>query len=334
MNPLKSSKKIGGRIIKSRIAIHVYWWLLTYFLFFYLIGPMEPENIRWNVYLYFFYLPLPVDLHFFILDAFFKKKKFFFYGFFLLVIIVIISILTNLYNVKFLNSPDPILKNIIEVISILIISTSMKIVKDGFKQKIQLQEIKSRQLQTELQLLKSQVNPHFLFNTLNNIYSLSLDNAVNLPAVIKKLSDLMSYLFESSISQEVPLRKEIDFIENYLTLKKLRLPSGSDIRFTVEGNPDKRMIPPMIFIPIVENCFKHGAKTTTGHFFVHIQLIINKSKLIFLTENNTRQKLANIRPGTGLKNVKRRLELLYPKSHNLNIGRRNSSFQVSLEIGP
>jgi LytS/YehU family sensor histidine kinase len=320
------------KILRSRIAIHFYWWIFIYLLFFHLVGPMESEKIRWAVFFVFFFLPFPVDLHFYILHHFFKKKKYLLYGFFLVMIIIIMGFFTNRYNINFLDTSDTLFKNIIEVTLIIIIATSLKIVKDGFKQKIQLQEIQAQHLQTELQLLESQVNPHFLFNTLNNLYSLSLDQSDKLPQVIRKLSDLMSYMFESSDNQKVELEREIEFIENYLALEKLRLPPNSDIDFELEGVMENRMIAPMLFIPIVENCFKHGVKATTGKFFAHIYLILEHKKLIFLTENNIGSNHETFNSGMGLKNLKRRLELLYPQHHSLDVNKKKESFQVRMEI--
>jgi LytS/YehU family sensor histidine kinase len=227
---------------------------------------------------------------------------------------------------------DSIIKNVFEVSVVIIIGTALKVVKDGFKQKIQLQEIQTQHLQTELQLLKSQINPHFLFNTLNNLYSLSLDRSKKLPMVIKKLSDLMSYMFASSQIQDVSLEKEIEFINNYLDLEKLRLAPDSDIRFSVLGNPENRMIAPMLFIPVVENCFKHGVKATAGSFFIHLSLTLEKKKIIFTAENNIGSKTKKSNSGTGLKNVRRRLELLYPNHHNLVVNKKKSSFQLKMEI--
>jgi two-component system LytT family sensor kinase len=320
------------RIVKSRLAFHIYWWILLYVFFIHLISFREDESLRWNIYLYFFFLTLPVDLHFFALHFFFKRKKYLHYTFFLLILIATVGVLTNLYNIHFLNSPDTIPKNIIEVTLVIIIATAIKIVKDGFKQKIQLQEIQEQQLKTELQLLKSQVNPHFLFNTLNNLYSLSLDNSEKLPHSIKKLSDLMAYMFECFKLQSIELKKEIDFIKNYLELEKLRLPVGSNITFDVKGDVNKKNIAPMLFIPIVENCFKHGAKATTGYIFIHITMTIQPFRLIFNAENNIGLKPGSSTSAMGLKNLKRRLELIYPDSHNLSVKKTKASFGVSMEI--
>ncbi|MCK4943228.1 MAG: histidine kinase, partial [Candidatus Aminicenantes bacterium] len=325
-------KGIIKNLLTSRLAIHFYWWIFIYLFFFHLVGARESESFRWGIFFYFFFLPLPVDIHFFLLHHFFKRKKYLIYGLLLTSVIILMGFLTNLFNIRYLRAHDTLLKSLLEVSLIIIIVTAIKIVKDGFKQKLQLQEIQARQLQTELQLLGSQVNPHFLFNTLNNLYSLSLDNSDKLPRVIKKLSDLMAYMFESSQDQQVPVMAEKEFVENYLDLEKLRLPTGSDIRFIVEGNLDNRIIAPMLFIPLVENCFKHGAKATTGKFFVHLHLEVSNHKLIFTTSNNIGPRAQPSNSGMGLKNLRRRLELLYPGIHNLSVNQKKESFQAQLEI--
>lgn len=325
-------KGIIKKIFTNRVALHFYWWIFIYLLFFHLIVPRETDTLRWGIFFYFFFLPLPVDIHFFLLHHFFKQKKYLIYGFLLALVIFLIGLLTNLYNTIFLKTHDPLPKNLLEVSMIIVIATAIKVVKDGFKQKLQLQEIQARQLHTELQLLESQVNPHFLFNTLNNLYSLSLDKSERLPRFIQKLTNLMKYMFDSSQNLSVPLIKEREFIDNYLELEKLRLPGDSDIRFEVEGNLDAYRIAPMIFIPFVENCFKHGAKATTGKIFVHLLLKVDNNHLVFTTSNNTRSGQHVSDSGMGLKNIRRRLELLYPGDHNLHVKRKSNAYMVRLEI--
>lgn len=320
------------KILLHRLTIHIYWWVFVYLFFIHLFVPSESEMMKWIVFVYFIFLPLPVDLHFFILRQFLKRKKYLLYSLFLMFFLFLFGYLTNIYNRSFMQMDDTVLKNIFEIGTVILIATALKVVKDGFKQKIQLQEIQAQYLQTELQLLKSQMNPHFLFNTLNNLYSLSLDKSKKLPLVIRKLSDLMSYMFESSQDQKVPLKKEIEFINNYLDLEKLRLTPKSNIRFEVEGHPEDRMIAPMLLIPIVENCFKHGVKATTGKFFVHLQLSLEKKKMRFKAENNIGLNLKKPGSGIGLKNVRRRLELLYPNHHNLVVNKKKNVFQIRMEI--
>jgi len=325
-------KGIIKKIFASRVALHFYWWIFVYLLFFHLVAPRETDTLRWGIFFYFFFLPLPVDIHFFLLHHFFKRKKYLIYGFLLAVVIFLVGLLTNLYNIIFLGTYDSLLKNLLEVIIIIVIATAIKVVKDGFKQKLQLQEIQAWQLQTELKLLESQVNPHFLFNTLNNLYSLSLDKSERLPRFIQKLTNLMKYMFDSSQNLTVPLIKEREFIDNYLELEKLRLPGDSDIHFEVEGNLDEHRIAPMMFIPFVENCFKHGAKATTGKTFVHLLLKVANNRLVFTASNNAGSGQHSSDSGMGLKNIRRRLELLYPGVHNLHVKRKTNIYMVRLEI--
>jgi uncharacterized membrane protein YcjF (UPF0283 family) len=327
-------RKMPG-IFFSRLAWYIYFWILLFILVFFPWSTTEPFIIdKFNTFYFFFFLSLPTYPHFFLLDRFFRKK-FFTY---LLLTAGTITFSAAVYNYIFSNYLDydaTILKWVLELTFAVIITAAIRIVKNGFKQRIQLQEIKSKHLQSELILLKSQVNPHFFFNTLNNLYSLSLDQSEKLPGLIRKLRDLMAYMLKSSQAETVPLMEEWHFLENYLSLEKLRLSEESNIKTTVKGELKGRRVAPMLLIPFVENSFKHGVSTTAGDFFVHIQLKVEADHLFFSVANNRLQAFAPSRessPKPGLKNVKRRLDLLYPNRHNLDIHETGKTFKIELEI--
>ncbi len=226
------------------------------------------------------------------------------------------------------------IQSVLEVLFVLIIVTAGKVAKDGFKQKIKIQDIEDKQLQMEINLLKSQVNPHFLFNTFNNFYALSLDQSEKLPQLFLKLSDLLKYMSESSSKRVVTLKEEFDFIQNYLELEKIRLSHDREIKLNVTGDLSKKIIAPMLLIPFIENSFKHGINTKSKDFYVSIYLAVSGEGIVFVVENS-KQRNFNEKSrltGTGLINVKRRLELLYPKCHNLTIEEGKSVFKITLEI--
>jgi LytS/YehU family sensor histidine kinase len=141
----------------------------------------------------------------------------------------------------------------------------------------------------------------------------------------------MAYMFEVSGRETVPLRGEVDFLKNYLDLERLRLPAASDIGFSVRGDPGDRQIPPMLFVPLVENCFKHGLRSDGGNLQADIEIGISPGRLRFSTGNPA----ADVNPasgGTGLRNLRRRLALLYENRHTLHIDRRNRRFECTMEI--
>lgn len=184
----------------------------------------------------------------------------------------------------------------------------------------------------ELNYLKSQVNPHFLFNSLNSIYSLSRQQSPETPDLVMQLSELMRYLLESSKKDTVLLKEELTFIENYLLLEEQRLSTRCKIEFTIEGNAFDLRISPMLLIPFVENAIKHGAHSTNEKSTIDVTTFIEDSKLNFSVENSKPSTASIIqREGMGLKNVKRRLQLLYPE-HILNITDTAANYKVNLSI--
>ena len=179
-------------------------------------------------------------------------------------------------------------------------------------------------LGTELNFLKAQINPHFLFNTLNNLYSLA--NKANSPELsegISKLSNLMRYMLYESNNEKVPLNSEIEYIQSFIEIQKLRLAEEDDfiIHFNIEGDTNHIFIAPMLLIPFVENAFKHGINFKDSSI-IKIELKLHENELIFSVFNSNykvEHSLEKGRSGIGLENMRRRLELLYPNSHSLEI---------------
>ncbi len=171
-----------------------------------------------------------------------------------------------------------------------------------------------------LKYLRSQLNPHFLFNTLNSIYALSMQKSDKAPDVIVKLADLMRYLIYECNEDKVPLNKEIEFIENYIEIEKIRY--KADVRFTIEGNTDEIMIEPFLFISFIENGFKHAFDNAFSNAFIYINIKVQPEQIELSVINNTSIDLetqAKKIQGIGLRNSKSILDLLYPTSHALNI---------------
>ena len=230
--------------------------------------------------------------------------------------------------------------------------TAFKFLKDWMAQKQQLQEKEKQQVATELDFLKSQIHPHFFFNTLNNLYSLTLQKSDLAPEVVLKLSDLMSYMLYESSAPLVSLDKEISNLENYIALEKLRFGSRLSLSFEKEGlahlpakphcphpegptgQADAIRIPPLILLAFVENSFKHGMNHTIGEGRIMISLKVLPGELWFSIENPAgASTAATANPnGIGLKNVIRRLELLYGAHYHLDLSTKDNTFHVTLKI--
>ena len=216
----------------------------------------------------------------------------------------------------------------------LVVSTGGKIVRQWFTAEEVKEEVTKQQLETELNLLKAQVNPHFLFNTLNSIYSLAVANNKKTADAVMKLSRIMRYTLEDCQTNDVELQQEIDFINSYIELQKLRLTNNNSILFATEGSHiSTARIAPFVLIPFIENAFKYGIST---HRSSSIQACVKAEKNIitFTCMNdylpNGIHRLEST--GMGISNTRRRLELLYPKKHELNIISNDNRFSVSLTI--
>lgn len=184
--------------------------------------------------------------------------------------------------------------------------------------------------QSELSFLRSQINPHFLFNNLNNIYALvsyQSDQSLN---AIASLSELLQYMLYET-SETVALSKEITYIEKYITLQQLKYEHPEKIDFKIAGQMGAQQIPPLLLIPFVENAFKHGDANQPG--WLNLELIANEGQLTFSCINKKAQKHKDPEGGIGIDNVLRRLELLYPNRHQLDIKEDQTTFNVKLSLG-
>lgn len=216
------------------------------------------------------------------------------------------------------------------------VSTIFQIILDWQKGSVEKMELQHKNTETELNFLKSQINPHFLFNTLNNLYALTLKKSDLAPEIVLKLSEMMRYMLYECNEEEVPLRKEVNYLQNYLELEKLRQKKNMDIDFLVSGIIKDQKIAPLMFIPFLENSFKHGVNNQLEGGYVKILLKIKENELQFSIDNSkaesTPKPYGKKSGGIGLVNVKRRLDLLYPNSHTLNIKDSPNNYYVDLKI--
>jgi hypothetical protein len=188
--------------------------------------------------------------------------------------------------------------------------------------------------QKELSTLKAQINPHFLFNNLNTIYSLASNNDARTKDVILQLSDFLRYVLYDTSNATIPLEKEVGIISKYVDLQKERVnPSLTQIILTIEGNFENLMIAPLLLLPLAENCFKHGIGNKPGKIQIYIG--VNGKQLIFTTENSIALREKNgedVSGGIGIKNVEDRLNLLYPNRHTLHFNEADGIFNVEMKI--
>ena len=220
----------------------------------------------------------------------------------------------------------------------LAVSTLLKLSKGWFEaqqQQKRISRLEKEKTEAELKALKAQVDPHFLFNSLNNLYSFALEGSPKVPEAILRLSGCMRYMLYDCSSRQVPLEKELEYIQNYIDLQRLRLGEAPQIELTIEGSYEGIEAPPLLFIPFVENAFKHGMKGDNQAAFVRILFRIGERSIFFNIENDIAppdEYLARKDGGIGLENVKKRLMLLFPNHHELIINEDGKVFSVTLRI--
>ena len=200
-----------------------------------------------------------------------------------------------------------------------------------FRNSLMQEELERQNIQNELALLRSQINPHFLFNTLNNLHSFAQHDQDKTAFGIIKLSEIMRYMLYETNTENVLLEKEIKYIENYIELQRLRLKNPDFVTFKVEGNIYGKKIAPLLLISFIENAFKHGRKNIESPGIM-IHLACNENELTFKVTNFVTKKEYNIEKdqGIGLKNIKRRLDLIYGKNYKLDISENDDKYIVTL----
>lgn len=224
------------------------------------------------------------------------------------------------------------------IINILFLGTavSLKFFKTWIKDQQEIRQLEHSKLVTELDFLKTQINPHFLFNTLNNIYVLTRIDAKRASKSLLMLSDLMRYQLYDCSKEQVALKDEVTYINNLLDLEKIRK-SNAKIDFKVTGKVNGQMLSPFIFVPFVENAVKHGLNVATEPYIdIEMKIYANASELDFIIVNSKKPQPKNQpkdpNSGIGLVNVRRRLELLYPNKHRLDIQNEETAFKVALNL--
>jgi len=225
--------------------------------------------------------------------------------------------------------------NTISILATLLLSTIFRGIAQRQKEEINTVELKNKIVEAESKLLKSQINPHFIFNALNNIYSLSQIQSQKTPDAIHKLSQILRYVIYDNSDEFVNIEKEIEYITSYIDLQKMKDDDiGENIKVELNILNKRIKIAPMLLIPFIENSFKHSYIEDTNNGWIDLKITTEENKLIFICKNSIPQ--IDIKKdkvgGIGLENVTKRLELLYPEKHTLKINNNNNIFSVYLEI--
>jgi len=214
---------------------------------------------------------------------------------------------------------------------VIFISLPIILVFQWFQQNNQIMSLEKQQIQTELDLLKQQINPHFFFNTLNNLYALSQIQSPQTPEVILQLSELMRYVIYRGKEPRVKLVEELNYLKDYCSLQQIRLHKKLDFSFEVEVEDQSIQIPPLLLVVLVENAFKHGIEPAEHPAFLHLRLENRGSQIHFTCENSF-EGLQTQERGIGLENLSRRLRLLFGENYDLQLEVKDAIFKVQLSL--
>jgi two-component system LytT family sensor kinase len=332
--------------ISKRVVYHSLFWIVlllvlsaldtTHQSFGFSLGNELINIIFYAILVYFNLL--------YLIPNYLTKKKFLTYmGLLLVAVLIITPLKVIVLYFRFSGQPE-VQANLVShqdlyfLSNFFIVGTStiFSIVTDWARQLREKSDLERQTMQSELRFLKSQINPHFLFNTLNNLYALTLKKSDQAPEIVIKLSEMMRYMLYECNEKQVLLVKEINYIRNYLDLEKLRQGQSVDISLEVNGMVSNQKIAPLMFITFLENSFKHGLNNQLQNGFVHVKIDIESHQVHFFVENSKPNRLPNQehkRPGgIGLVNVRRRLDLLYPGQYDLIIDDNPNSYAVNLTL--
>jgi sensor histidine kinase YesM len=337
-------------ILWNRVLHHTLFWGISYFVLLQLFSSSSQIVKIDYIYTAIFLVAIVVCVYInllILIPKFLSKKRYILYGVGVLFVIAVCSELNIFIFDKLINYvlPDYYFISYYEFVDIskftvtyVFVTSLLKLSKGWFQlseANRQLSELQKEKIESELKILKGQINPHFLFNSMNSIYSLALNHSEKTPDIVLKLSDIMRYIIYEASRDFVDLTKEIKYLEDYIVLQKLRADSRATIKFEITGELKNIQIAPLLFFPLVENSFKHGIKGSTGKSFVLIHLEASEKKITFVIENN-KGCVDNVEKkeykGIGLENIKKRLAMIYPNDHDLKITDLNETFKVELVI--
>ena len=328
------------RISRQRILSHLLFWLAVMTFFYFVFQTNRPlRTLAINVGFMPGHLIFVYSLLYVLVPRFIQKKNIYI-SIFIFLVVLFTAILygrwadTYLLHYSHLNKfwvPRSFPRAIFAFFSVGWIAVSIKLLKYSYFEKETRQQLEKEKLTVELELLKAQLHPHFLFNTLNNLYSLTLEGSSKAPRAVLQLSALLRYMLYECNKPMADLGKEIEVLQTYIALEKFRFRERLEISASFTGDIDSQPIAPLLLLPFVENAVKHGTSEQLDKCWMSLHLHVAKDILTFKLINSTRITEAARTGGLGLPNVRRRLSLLYP-DHQLKIISDEDTFMVSLTL--
>jgi len=351
-------KRLIKRTAGSSILQHILFWVVAWYIMLKLFSNSSETSpidyIYTSVFLVTVALAVYINLLVFI-PLLLEKRK---YGIYLLFVIFSTGIVAWLNMILFSDLIDYLLPGYYFIsyyyyqalltifFSFIILTTLLELSKGWFRlaeTRNELTRIEKEHAQAELLTLKNQINPHFLFNSLNSLYSLVVTKSAGAPAYILELSGFLRYILYETSTEQVQLDKELQSISSYIEIQKLRKGQGASVTFEITGDSSGKMIAPLLFLPLVENAFKHGIPEENAETFVQIKADVSNNEVRFSVINsaavinsvaisNSADLTEKPASGIGITNLKRRLQRLYPDSHTINIEHRENQFRALLIV--
>ncbi len=343
-------KNIFKSLFQNRLLQHILFWMASFYVLVQFFALEENISDIDIVYTLLFHISLVIGVYLntaILIRLFLKEEKYVLYFIGLIALWYIVAIF-NQFTFEKLSDiivPDYLFISSYEINELLkfsfvylVLSTLLKMSKFGFhalESQKALEAAKREQVELELNALKANINPHFLFNNLTSLYGLARKKSEDTAEYILKLSDLMRYMIYDTKDKFVAVNKELDYIINYLELQKLRCHSDSNIHYSIEGDIGSQQIVPFLLIPFIENSFKHGGVNQSNSNLIDLKICIEEEKLSMILTNSTAPKESieiGKEGGFGIENVKKRLNSHYPYRHELTLALRQDLFKVKLKL--
>lgn len=322
----------------NKWVFNTFLWLFFFGILVFIFSDFPPKKIDIIYtfsYLITLFFPVTITLYY-LVPKFLKREKYVLFIMLLLATITVFALISNQFHQKIIDVLFPnyffiSYYNNYQTFGVFILFTLTALFIKLTEDWVYFNKNEKLQIKTKLDILKGQINPHFLFNSLNVLYSLSLEKKQETTNAILQLSNILRYVIYDANSDKVPLKKEVDLITNYISFEKNRHLENVKIHFNHTVNNDAKIYP-MLLLPIIENAFKHGAKSAVKNPFVTIDLQVNGNSLVFCVQNNFTALPIPKNKGIGLKNVRQNLAIVYPKKHTFTVEKTTDTFNVKLQI--
>lgn len=310
-------------------------------LVFYSIDRREPEITVQEIAFYLNYVFFTFFISFYLLPKFYYKKKYLQFSIGVLLAVTLVILVEEMF-LESIFYPDTrgkvfggLFNTLAQVLPVMAILSGFKFAWDASGKQREVDQLKLAVQESELQFLKTQINPHFLFNNLNNLYSYAIENSPKTPDIILELSGVLRYMLYECREKYVLLTKEVEQMENYVKLSEMQIEERGTVNFSSKNIQPNFKIAPLILMVFIENAFKHSTASQSENISIDISLeLSDNGKLNFNCKNSfqPQSNTDNIANGIGLENVKKRLKLLYPDAHKLDIQKNQTHYKVNLKL--